>query len=306
MTNDPGIGIEAAKVVSECIHSSRVKEMGISLLKKNGNFEVEDDDILQSYDRLDQDEVQEFQLKLARSFVVFMELLHLLISRNRDLLLDVIQTRKKNEIGSILPVSKHGRDVSLGSYQTINKTNNREVSSPAANVVPAGRSRHGVEQQRRTPSIPGTTTTPLTDRSRHGSEQQRYSNVSAEIAPSSVDGRLREKDPSSKSKNVSDDYSANTITSLKEYGNERTRTDSAIGVQRELQQAFINIAKELYPMIHGIMGSDTPRWLKQCCQDNYFSAYTYRQAKIRTLCHSPRLYLHAIIVYFYAIQVLTD
>ena len=33
-------------------------------------------------------------------------------------------------------------------------------------------------------------------------------------------------------------------------------------------------------MIHGIMEKNTPRWLKDCCKDNYFSAYTYRQAKI--------------------------
>jgi len=245
VSNDPGIGIEAAKVVSECIHSSRVKEMGTSLLRKNNNVEEEDDDVLQSYDRLGEDEVQKFQLKLARSLVVFMELLHLLISRNRDLLLDVIQSRKKNEIG-LLPGSKHARDVSLGL--------GREISIPGTHV-------------------------PLTDRSRRGSEQPRRSSVSIEIPSSSTDGRSREDVPS-KSRNISEDYSANTTVSLKDYSNERARTDSAIGIQRELQLAFINIAKELYPIIHGIMEIDTPRWLKQCCQDNYFSAYTYRQAKI--------------------------
>jgi hypothetical protein len=39
-------------------------------------------------------------------------------------------------------------------------------------------------------------------------------------------------------------------------------------------------------MILGIMGSETPRWLKLCCQENYFSAYSYRQTKIREYrCH---------------------
>ena len=80
---------------------------------------------------------------------------------------------------------------------------------------------------------------------------------------------------------LSEDYSGNTIVSLKDPATERVRTDSAIGIQRELQLAFISLAKDLYPMIHGILEIDTPRWLKQCCQDNYFSAYTYRGAKIR-------------------------
>ena len=68
---DPGIGIEAARVLSDCIHSSRVKEMGQYLLKKNTNFEEDDDvDVLQSYDRLADDEVKRLQLKLARWYFV--------------------------------------------------------------------------------------------------------------------------------------------------------------------------------------------------------------------------------------------
>ena len=270
MSSDPGIGIEAAKVVSECIHSSRVKEMGLSLLRKNTKLEEDDEDVLtQSFDRLGEDEVEKFQLKLARSLVVFMELLHLLIARNRDLLLDVIQSRKKNEIGSLFPSSKHNRDMSLGSYQSSNKVGGREISSAASHA-------------------------PTSDTSRHGNDHQRRLSVPIEISSSSTEGRPRD-DASPKSRNISEDYNANTGTSgsLKDYGSERTRTDSAIGLQRELQLAFINIVKDLFPMIHGIMENDTPRWLKQCCQDSYFSSYTYRQAKIR------KFHLYFLFVFVY-------
>jgi hypothetical protein len=91
-------------------YSSRVKEMGTSLLRKNTNIdcEEEDDDVTQSHDRLSEDEIKKYQLKLARSLVVFIELLHLLISRNRDLLLDVIQTRKRAEGG----IKKQNREIS--------------------------------------------------------------------------------------------------------------------------------------------------------------------------------------------------
>ena len=267
MSSDPGIGIEAAKVVSECIHSSRVKEMGASLLRKNTNVEDDDDDVLQSYDRLGEDEVQKFQLKLARALIVFMELLHLLISRNRDLLLDVIQSRKKNEMGSLIPPSKHVRDVSLGSHPATNKTLSRGDAS-----LPGTRSSSG-------------------DRSRHSSEHRRRVSVPAEVTSSSTRGRPRE-DSSVKTRSTNEDYDTNSTVGLKDYGSDRARRDSAIGIQRELQLAFINIAKDLWPMIHGIMKSDTPRWLKQCCQDNYFSAYTYRQAKIRKSFLCFRLFLY--------------
>ena len=52
---------------------------------------------LESYDRLSDGEIAKLQLKLARLIVVFFELLHLLITRNRQILLDVMQERKKTD-----------------------------------------------------------------------------------------------------------------------------------------------------------------------------------------------------------------
>jgi hypothetical protein len=262
MTSDPGIGIDAAKVVSECIHSSRVKEMGVYLLKRNNNVEEEDEDIMQSYDRLSDEEVKKYQLKLARSLVVFMELLHLLISRNRDLLLDVIQSRKKNEAGSTSQsTGKHLRDTSLGSFATFGKPVKGEASLQGTLGTSGDRSRHGQELQRR-----GSSANDSTNSSQDGKSTREESSTAAHSRRS-----------------TSDDYNgSSTFGSMKDAVIERVRTDSAIGIQRELQLAFISLAKDLYPMIFGIMESETPRWLKQCAQDNYFSAYTYRQTKIRT------------------------
>merc|ERR1712150_287525 len=44
-----------------------------------------------------------------------------------------------------------------------------------------------------------------------------------------------------------------------------------------------------YPKIQGILQSDTPRWLKQCAQDTYFSLGTYKQTEIpiaEELCYT--------------------
>eukprot|EP00536_Pseudo-nitzschia_multiseries_P017308 jgi/Psemu1/248066/estExt_Genewise1.C_14790007 len=299
-SNDPGIGIGAAKVVSECIHSSRVKEIGAVLLRKFTHEPEDDDDVLQSYDRLSVDEVQKFQLKLARALVVFMELLHLLIARNRDLLLELIKegirSRDKrpegpNDHASTVPPSAHsippsafGREMSTASHQSMSRISSRgEVSLPST-IPPSAFGREmstGSHQSmsritsRGEVSLPSTRT-PSRDRLRHGNMHQRRSSVAVEAASSSTDGRSRE-DSSVKTSSTNEDYDPGTNMSI---SSNRDRRDSAIGIQRELQTAFISIAKDIWPMVHGIMESDTPRWLKQCCQENYFSAYIYRQVKI--------------------------
>jgi hypothetical protein len=276
MSSDPGIGIDAAKVVSECMHSSRVKEMGVALLQKNTSVEEEDDDVMQSYDRLSEDEVSKYQLKLARSLVVFMELLHVLISRNRDLLLDVIQTRKKAEAGG----AQHGRDYSLGSFAPFSnnksRLNNADISVPGTLGTSDNRSRYGDRdrEQQRLGSFAADSTTSSRDGSREDPPSSRRKTSNAEDYSVSMHSRTKS------GVTLSEDYSGNTIVSLKDPATERVRTDSAIGIQRELQLAFISLAKDLYPMVHGIMERDTPRWLKECCKDNYFSAYKYREAKI--------------------------
>lgn len=225
-------------MVADCIHSSRVKEMGLSLLKKNASVEEDDDDILQSYDRLGEDEVKKLQLKLSRSLVVFIEILHLLIARNRDLLLDVIQERKKGD--SIGAQHSYTRSLTRGEIPT------------------------------------GTTASDGTIRS----IPVRQRNAGAYDSLSSQDGRSRADEGTSRS-HIRNKSPFSDDASMSGFGIDKARTDSAIAVQSELQRAFISLAKALHPMISGIMGAETPRWLKQCCQDNYFSSYTYRQTKIR-------------------------
>ena len=55
----------------------------------------------------------------------------------------------------------------------------------------------------------------------------------------------------------------------------------AIAIQSELQRNFISMAKDLYSMVLGILGRDTPKWLKYACQESYFSSGTYRTTKLR-------------------------
>lgn len=250
---DPGIGIEAAKVVSDCIHSSRVKEMGLYLLKKNTNFEEEEEgDALQSYDRLAEDEVKKLQLRLARSLVVFMELLHLMIARNREILLEVIQERKRGESSSR---HSHSASLSKGDLSFSDGRSNKSVVT-----------RQG--------SMNGNESSDLKGR---GEDSSRSFHKKKGSAPGG-------------SGSVGDDQSvASAFTA-----SEKARTDSAIGIQSELQRAFISLAKELHPKILGIMGGDTPRWLKQCTQDNYFSAYAYRHVKIRKCSNFPKRFVGLI------------
>lgn len=247
---DPGIGNDAAKVVADCIHSSRVKEMGLILLKKNNNVEEEDDDVLQSYDRLGEEEIKKFQLKLARTIIVFIELLHVLIARNRDLLLSVIQERKRGDQGQANNASHHSRIQSFGRSDF-----SIGAGSEGGSIARSFLSRH-----------------------------HRPTNSAVYSSTSSNDGRfsLSGNDASVRTHNRSQSLSAeDSSIKLTSTNTEKIKTDSAIAVQSELQRAFISLTKALHPLFIGLIGTDTPSWLKLCCQESYFSSYTYRQTKIR-------------------------
>lgn len=221
--------------------------MGLSLLKKNGSV-AEDDlggDIFQNSDRLMDEEVKKLQNKLARAVVAFLELLHLLIARNRDLLLNVIQDRRKDKTPAVLPPSSQGivRAQTQSSVGTSN-SNPRSLMRPS--------SYEGSEEERKGKGI--------------------VRSVTDDVAGRNV--RLRDD------RSVVDDQSHLTGGFLSG-GAGNVRTDSAIAVQSELQRSFIALTKTLYPVLSGVLQSDTPRWLRQCCQENYFSLGTYRQTRIR-------------------------
>ena len=101
MSKDDGIGTDVAKVVAELIHSGRIKDMGQHLLNKN-RYVAEEDVAIEGIAKnsLSEQEISRHQVKLARGIVIYMELLHLLIVRNRILLLRLIPGRKHSRQGS--------------------------------------------------------------------------------------------------------------------------------------------------------------------------------------------------------------
>jgi len=245
---DPGIGFEAAKVVSDSIYSSRVKEIGLYLLQKNNNVaEEEDADVLQSFDRLGEDEVNRLQLKLARSLVVFLELIHLLVARNRDLLLAVIQERKgKAESASMhtsMHASVHSRNKSLSS---------REV--PLSEPRPA----KNLPRQNSMPMFQDALSSDGRSRDESGPRAHKQAHSTGSLSGGLADWEM----------------SAHSVDA------DPLRTNKAMNIQSELQRAFLGLTKDLYPMIMGIMGSETPKWLKSACQESYMKGSAYRNTKI--------------------------
>lgn len=254
---EPGIGPDAAKVVSDSIHTSRVKEMGLYLLNKNGKVDEEDNaDVLQTYDRLGEDEVDRLQLKLARSLVVFMELIHLLVARNRNLLLSIIHDRKSRGEGSTSH-SQHSRD-----------------------------SRHLPSRQTST-----SESTSNDGRGRDDSLSRSHKHIASMGSLLANEPRIHKKMSSFGSSAISESATQKSLhmgtIPVKEWEKavnpepDRARTDSAIAIQSELQRNFISMAKDLYSIILGILGRDTPKWLKYACQESYFSSGTYRTTKLR-------------------------
>ena len=246
--NGQGIGTAAAKVVADCIHSSRVRELGNAFLSRTGYFTPEDeagddtDTMLLSYSRLSPSEVSTYQLKLARAVVMFMELLHLLIAKNRDILLEIVQARKRGMRGSS----------SIGSRSE--RGTHRQGHSSGLSPESVGHHLHQHQHQR--------------------------SMSKSMYASSSQDRKSAYGQDNSHRPHYMDAGGTISGISIMTGGGPGDRTDSAIAVQSELQRAFISMAKILYPLLSSTIQSETPRWLQLCSQDNYFSSGTYRQTRI--------------------------
>ena len=219
-----GLNAGAAKLVADCIHRSGVKQIGITFLSLDVSDDSKNnqDDLYSSYQILTEEEIEVVQTKLARMIVTFFELLHLLIARNRDVLLTVVQVRKRRARGDSSAASASG---SLhGGY----------ASTPAKGGFLQTPSRRGRQ------SSGNSSTTPY------------YNN------PGSAAGH----------------HTLNMMSGGSD------RTDSAIGVQSELQRGFTNLLKALYPKLLDTINNEIPRWMRHCCQDKYFSSGAYRRAEI--------------------------
>lgn len=278
---EPGIGTDAAKVVADCIHSSRVKDFGLVLLKKesdfvedenNNNNDNTDNNFRMDYGRLSEDEVRKLQRKLARLIITYIELLHLLIVRNRTLLLNTIKDRKKttNEMTSA-PMTVGGGG-SVGLIAATSNIGSNAVIRGFTRTVSAG------PLPSRVVGVDSSTTIGMR---RNLSANKNLGTIVA------VDGMMNQSDSNGMlliNNNTTHTINNNNFDDQQSYQSTGTvagvRTDSAIAVQSELQRSLIKLAKDLYPRIHGILQSETPRWLKQCSQDTYFSSGSYQQTKL--------------------------
>jgi len=217
------------KVVTDCIHCSKVKEMGLKFLDTTSYISMEEGceeggpTMMLEYAKLTEAQITRFQAKLARGIVIFMELLHLMIVRNRDMLLAVVQARKQEK-------------------QRLS-SNRNNGSSPPSPIV---------SDRRKNKSSRGGDTASIASDS-HSLNQ---------------DGSIK-----SGSRHRSDNDSRASARKI-------DRTVAPSLVQRELERSFISMAKVLHPIISKVIRSETPRWLKSCCVDSYFSSKTYRQTRL--------------------------
>lgn len=227
----------------ECIHSSGVKQIGTSFLSvdlASGEAGALADEpsvgapMFSQYESLDEAEIERVQAKLARMILTFLELLHLLIARNRDVLLTVVQARKRRGGGETPSVASC---LDHDGYTSRQRTNSQSFS-PVREHSELG-----------------------TIDNEHGYLHERHS---SEIVGRSIITENQES-------HMNHCYSSNVSD----------RTDSAIGVQSELQRGLINLVKTLSPYLSDTLQNEVPRWLLRCCQENYFSTGMYRGADIR-------------------------
>ena len=258
ISKEQGIGTAVMKVVADCIHCSRVKEMGQYLLKRN-RYVVEEDEAGESLtmdDRLSEEEIMKNQEKLARGIVIFMELLHLLIVRNRDLLLAVAQARKRDR-DRLSHSHSHSHNEkretkSLQSHRGMSKFNYSNPSSPDS-----------IDRHRRMSSSHSVGVSVASS--------EGMSTVEGSQFQSSAAGKGMSQHQSTASMG---NFSIGSWSVL-------DRTDSSFVVQSELQRSFLSMAKALYPIISNVIREETPRWLRLCSRtDGYFSSGSYRNTRI--------------------------
>ena len=161
--------------------------------------------------------------------MIFLELLHLLIARNRDVLLAVVQARKRRCADAASTTSGSHE----GNASTFRLAHH---NSPIKIVGECGDNDVSNSQNRSSVDVLGKS---ITTTANHATFTHKVTNSD--------------------------------------------RTDAAIGVQSELQRGFISLVRSLSPNLLDTINTEVPRWMRQCCQDNYFSSGFYRQADIRKL-----------------------
>ena len=169
---------------------------------------------------MSEEEIEKVQTKLARIIVTFLELLHLLIAKNRHVILAAVQARKRRGADGVSTASGSG-------------------------------SRAGIYNS------------PL--KYEEGQDSDISSLSQLKLGGDTILGKSI----------------TTTKTSGSHKANASDRTDAAIGVQSELQRGFISLIRALSPNLLDTINTEVPRWMRQCCQENYFSSGLYRQADIR-------------------------
>lgn len=221
-----GLSADSAKLLMECIHSSGIKRIGQTFLSSNSSSEESNTEMYRPYESLNEEEIERVQTKLARMIVTFLELLHLLIARNRDVLLTVVQAKKQGrpcDASSVHSGSVHG------GYAATPRAGSHTFGSPLK---------------------------------RFQGEGFMYDRSHSEIMGRSI---------------LADSHSHHGQMS----SGASDRTGSAINVQSELQRGLISLVKSLSPHLLDTLTNEVPRWMRSCCQDNYFSTGQYRNADIR-------------------------
>jgi hypothetical protein len=222
-----------------------------ALLSSGSNFGSEKDDGMSGmatsrHGKLSEEKVMKYQATLARSIVIFMELLHLLIALNRHILLAVVLEHKRR--------SRYSQN----SNNMMNKmsSNASYFSNPASpdNGPRTSRATSWSARPGSSSSIVGQSIGIMSD---------AFSTVEQQDAGGGVG-------------DAGSVVSAMGSVSKAVWG----KTDAAIAIQRELQRAFISLAKLMQRLIYSAIYSETPKWLKHCTQYQYFYSGAYLTTKL--------------------------
>ena len=247
-----GIGKEAAKILVDALHQSRICSMAVKVLSSKSLYSQRSNRKLEI---LNEEEIVQLKCQLSRGIVMFLELLHTLLVKNRELLLDWVAQRKLR--------AEEDRD-------TFNSNSNHRSFSHnfGQGIMPKFSASH-------------------MHRSHHGSHHSgTYSGTHGTLGSTSSKRSMDEAEANNCNPGEED------MENRGEDGTGRVtlapgeQLKSAIGVQSELQRSFSSTTRALYPLLTSWLGEEeVPSWIAMSSADGYFASSSYASVQMSHSIH---------------------
>ena len=253
---------QAAKILVDALHQSRICSMAVKVLSSKSLYSQRSNRKLEV---LNEEQIVELKCQLSRGIVMFLELLHTLLIKNRELLLQWVAQRKLHE-------EQEDRDTFNSNHRSFSHNFGHGIMPKFSASHTHRGSNYG---------------------SHHGSHHGSYHSGTY-----SYSGNLGTQESTSSKRSVDEveannsNHSEEDVENRGEEGTSRAtlapgeQLKSAIGVQSELQRSFSSTTRALYPLLTSWLGEEeVPSWIAMSSAEGYFASSSYASVQMSHSIH---------------------